>query len=254
MGGSVASAIGLGSLSSNGALLGASIGGGISGAGFSAMGGNNIFKGFLNGMVSGFVGGAIGSYIGGFGGAFMGGMSGSFTNSLLYGENFENALYSGIMGGIISYGLYNIQMRNSYNQYKKGGGEWSYKQYRKISVASQRSFAREKEFGGWIANDDVLIDSPLGRGKDFHTPSTKPNSAIGRFHTHPNSVKTGYLESHSSSDFAVASVQNVNSYVIGRENIFVFEMWKSRLGIYTSINTGLPIFRYPFYNTLWLSK
>ena len=258
VGGSVASAIGLGSLSSNGALLGASIGGavggGISGAGFSAMGGNNIFKGFLNGMVSGFVGGAIGSYIGGFGGAFMGGMSGSFTNSILYGENFENALYSGIMGGIISYGLYNIQMRNSYNQYKKGGGEWSYKQYRKISVASQRSFAREKEFGGWITNDDVLIDSPLGRGKDFHTPSTKPNSAIGRFHTHPNSVKTGYLESHSSSDFAVASVQNVNSYVIGRENIFVFEMWKSRLGIYTSTNTGLPIFRYPFYNTLWLSK
>ena len=56
VGGSVASAIGLGSLSSNGALLGASIGGavggGISGAGFSAMGGNNIFKGFLNGMES----------------------------------------------------------------------------------------------------------------------------------------------------------------------------------------------------------
>jgi len=234
--------------------IGGAIGGGISGAGFSAMGGNNIFKGFLNGMVSGFVGGAIGSYIGGFGGAFMGGMSGSFTNSLLYGENFENALYSGIMGGIISYGLYNIQMRNSYNQYKKGGGEWSYKQYRKISVASQRSFAREKEFGGWITNDDVLIDPSSGRGKDFHKPSAKPNNAIGRFHTHPNSVKADYIESHSPSDFAVASVQNVTSYVIGRENIFVFEMWKSRLGIYTSTNTGLPIFRYPFYNTLWLSK
>ena len=158
------------------------------------------------------------------------------------------------MGGIISYGLYNIQMRNSYNQYKKGGGEWSYKQYRKISVASQRSFAREKEFGGWITNDDVLIDSPLGRGKDFHKPSAKPDNAIGRFHTHPNSVKADYIESHSPSDFAVASVQNVTSYVIGRENIFVFEMWKSRLGIYTSTNTGLSIFRYPFYNTLWLSK
>ena len=259
VGGSVASAIGLGSLSSNGALLGASIGGavggGISGAGFSAMGGNNVFKGFLNGMISGFVGGAIGSYIGGFGGAFAGGMSGSFTNSILYGESFENAFYSGIIGGVISYGLYNLQMKNSYNQYKKEGGEWSYKQYRKISTASQRSFAREKEFGGWITNDDVLIDPSSGRGKDFHTPSTKPNTAIGRFHTHPNSVKAGYLESHSSSDIVTAGfVQKVDSYVIGRENIFRYDVWKYRIGAYDSTNMRLPMFRYPFYNPFWLSS
>ena len=258
-GGSVASAIGLGSLSSNGALLGASIGGavggGISGAGFSAMGGNNVFKGFLNGMISGFVGGAIGSYIGGFGGAFAGGMSGSFTNSILYGESFENAFYSGIIGGVISYGLYNLQMKNSYNQYKKEGGEWSYKQYRKISTASQRSFAREKEFGGWITNDDVLIDPSSGRGKDFHTPSTKPNSAIGRFHTHPNSVKADYIESHSPSDIVTAGfVQKVDSYVIGRENIFRYDVWKYRIGAYDSTNMRLPMFRYPFYNPFWLSS
>ena len=259
VGGSVASAIGLGSLSSNGALLGASIGGavggGISGAGFSAMGGNNVFKGFLNGMISGFVGGAIGSYIGGFGGAFAGGMSGSFTNSILYGESFENAFYSGIIGGVISYGLYNLQMKNSYNQYKKEGGEWSYKQYRKISTASQRSFAREKEFGGWITNDDVLIDPSSGRGKDFHTPSTKPNSAIGRFHTHPNSVRADYIESHSPSDIVTAGfVQKVDSYVIGRENIFRYDVWKYRIGAYDSTNMRLPMFRYPFYNPFWLSS
>ena len=49
-------------------------------------------------------------------------------------------------------------------------------------------------------------------------------------------------------------LQKVDSYVIGRENIFRYDVWKYCIGAYDSTNMRLPMFRYPFYNPFWLSS
>ena len=49
-------------------------------------------------------------------------------------------------------------------------------------------------------------------------------------------------------------LQKVDSYMIGRDNIFRYDVWKYHIRAYDSTNMRLPMFRYPFYNPFWLSS
>lgn len=93
----------------------------------------------------------------------------------------------------------------------------SYRQYRAISTAAQRSFARGKEFGGWLL-DDGGVEWRKGGGSDHIDLSPKPKNAILGFHTHPGNPATGQP---SLSDLLRGhNVHKSNMWVIGRASFY----------------------------------
>ncbi|MBW2961951.1 RHS repeat-associated core domain-containing protein [Mesonia aestuariivivens] len=216
----VATSIGASSTVGFGGLMatavGGTVGGAISGAGFAILQGENVFEGFWKGGVSGLIGGAVGSYIGGIGGAFSGGFSSSAFNAMIEGDNLGDIIKSGIIGGAISLALNHVQQRIAYSSYKNTGGKLTFKQFSKISYASQKSFARGEEYGGWILDDGSIEMWTERSGKNFIQPTKRPSNTIGEFHTHPN-LGGNWIESHSPTDINAAIDP---SYVIGRKNVW----------------------------------
>jgi RHS repeat-associated protein len=212
--------------------VGGAVGGVISGGGFAALAGGNVFDGMWKGALSGLLGGAVGSYIGGGWGAFAGGATAGGVGSALNGGDLDDILGSALLGGVVSWGSYQIQQAIGYWNYKKTGGSWSYKQYSEISLASQRSFARGKEYGGWILDNGDVEMWPIG-GKDYIDSTPMPDNAIAEFHTHPN---WGGItkEMHSKLDMKYAAAP---SYVVGRQHVWY----------YNPLIGGRP---FPFYNSL----
>ncbi len=201
------------------------------------------------GALSGFVGGGVGAYIGGGWGAFAGGAAAGGLSTALYGGDWDDITKGALIGGAVAWGGYQVQQGVSYWKYKSDGGDFTHKQFRKISVASQRSFARGKEFGGWfLENGDVLMWKP--GEKAGITPTPKPNNATGFFHSHPN-WGGSWVEMHSPVDISANnSWAKVNSYVIGRQNV-----WLQTPGASPSIlfsGSHLYFNTYP-YNYYWLS-
>jgi hypothetical protein len=224
LGGQVAAVLGNSINSAAGGLIATGIGGAtsgaISGSGFAAMSGGNIFEGFWKGAVTGFVGGSVGSYIGGGIGAFVGGAVGGAVGTALYGGDSDAIFKSALIGGVVSWGSYKVSQSYGYKNYKKDGGDLTFKQYRKISVTAQRSFSRGKEKGGWLLDNGDVDIWKTKSGKDYiEIPENKPTNAIGSFHTHPPQGPN-YVEGHSNYDILLA---NEPSTVITRKNVWYFD-------------------------------
>lgn len=211
------------------------------------------FTGAWRGAVSGMVGGGIGGYVGGFEGALVGGMSSGATGTALNGGDLNDIIRTGITGGAISLAAYQAQLGVGFMDYQSKGGSWNYRQFRKINEATQWSFGRGREQGGWITTNDVILDPPGSRASNI--PAPKPSGALARFHTHPN-WGPGWIESHSGGvpigrppgDMETTYyVQKVTSYVIGRQNMYSYSSFMYSLKNYTPVNTGVPIVRYPNY-------
>ena len=210
-----------------GAVSGGAAAGAFNGAAMAGLAGGNAIEGFWKGGVSGLVGAGVGSYIGGGVGALAGGFAGGGTSAALYGGDAGDILTSGLIGGAIAYGSYQASMFEAYQHSDKS---FNYKQFRKISVATQRSFARGREHGGWITENDVVINPKMGEidyiPNDRWAP--RPDNAIADFHTHPN-IGSGYTANFSGPD--IQSIKSgytlsqlnggpsTDHYVISRQNM-----------------------------------
>jgi len=219
-GGAVAGAIGQAAFLGSG-IVGASVGGAVSGAisgfGYSTMAAKGDVVAGLNGMwkgaVSGLAGGLVGSSIGGGIGAFAGGATSGVIGSALNGGKGGDILKAALIGGAVSYGSFEIQQAISYGLYKGGDrlfGDLKYSGFRKISVATQRSFAWGKEAGGWILNDGTVGKIAYGDGGSVTLPP-RPGNAASNFHTHPNQPNIA-MQWHGRGD--LTGETDVN-YVIG---------------------------------------
>jgi RHS repeat-associated protein len=210
-----------------GAMAGSTVSGAISGAAFTRLAGGNPLDGMWKGALSGLAGGLTSSVIGGGAGAFAGGFTSSATGAILNGAKGGDILKSELIGGALSWGSYEIQMRLSYRQYnrsaKKPFGndvDLKYSGFRKISVASQRSFAWGVEAGGWILNDGTVGKIAYG-GKDWVKMPPRPNNPIAEFHTHPQGAP--YIQHHSIDDAYAATEHRDVSYVISQRNIYRYD-------------------------------
>jgi len=202
-----------------GASVGAAVSGAVSGAAFTTLAGGNALDGMWRGALSGLAGGLTGSVIGGGIGAFAGGFTSGATGAILNGARGKDILKSAFIGGVVSWGAYEIQMGLAYRQYNRSGkpmGDLKYSGFHKISAAAQRSFAWGKEAGGWILNDGTVGEIVYGSDHSVNLPS-KPANALSNFHTHPETDPFKYQQMHSPTD--VMGEKNVN-YVIAQRNIF----------------------------------
>ena len=257
IGSSVAAGVGASVSGAFGGLLGAAAGGTAAGASsgvfMSGLTGGDPLEGLWKGGVSGLVGGSVGSYVSGGLGALTGGFAGGGTSAALYGGDAGDILTSGLIGGAIGYGSYQAQMEIGYrsSDMKVNGEPLTRKQYRGMSLAAQRSFARGKEWGGWLLEGGGIELDP-GLGTRFETNrGPMPENAVARFHTHPNigvgrvdGVPTYFPEPHSPRDIGITRyLLKVNSYVIGRQNTYRYSQFLAD-PVMTDYNSWL---RYPFY-------
>lgn len=159
-------------------------------------------------------------------------------------------LEGALIGAAISWGGYEISQSIAYRNYKKSSqefGELTRLQFDKISLAAQRSFARGKEYGGWILdNGDIEMWTGKATVKSS-TPSRRPENAIAEFHTHPR-IGGKSIESHSPDDKKAA---RVTSYVVGRQNIY---RYYSGLGLRSLIIYKTENFNVYSYNLFWLKR
>lgn len=194
-----------------GAILGGATAGAISGAGFTVLAGGNaddISENAAIGAASGAVGGALGAGIGGGGGAFIGGAAAGATGSALSGAEDEDILKSALVGGAISFGMFELQMSMAYDKYQKNPtmGELEYfGGFRKISIATQRSRAWGIEAGGNIqkngkvtglkygSSNSVLLEDDFNSRASFHThPPGKGNFPGPSWEDSRNANRRGY--------------------------------------------------------------
>jgi len=163
----------------------------VGGAGFSGLAtgwdGEAMFNGAWKGALSGFVGGGLGSAIGGGLGALAGGAGSNITSQLLH-NNGKVDWTSVAMSAGLSYGMYHA---TSYISWKWGGGnniggrDISYKQFKAMNTAYQRSRFWRREFGVYLNGDGSAKITPW---KDTHKYSVEFNTSKGNvnqtMHTH----------------------------------------------------------------------
>jgi hypothetical protein len=234
-----------------GAVAGGTVSGAFSGAGFTALAGGDPLRGMWTGAVSGLAGSLVGSGIGGGVGAFFGGATSGAVGTALNGGSGKDILKSALIGGVTSFSAYQLQQAAGYWDYKRAGGEWNYRQYYKISVVNQRSFAWGREGGGWITDKNVgkIV---YGEADNVKLPP-KPNNAKANFHTHPHNPEG--IEWHSIAD--VYGEKNIN-YVIGWENMYkhnpqTHSFYRYYTSVYTVdhlMNTLIPSLLTTYNNNL----
>jgi|GEM_PF-199445 len=227
-GGAVSSAVGTSLPVSYGGLvaggLGGATAGAISGGGFALLAGGDVLDGFWKGAVSGLAGGLVGSYIGGGAGALAGGATAGATSAALSGGSWEDIGLSALIGGGMSYGIFELQTSINYAKYmetdgKLPGAQLTKNQFRVISRSMQRSFSRGKEYGGWLMEDGSVQMFPEGSNHAI-SPGLKPEGARSMFHTHP-STGSNWLPSHSPDDLVNNKyIWKTMSWVYGRQNIY----------------------------------
>ncbi len=225
--------------------IGGATAGAISGFGFNALAGGNPIDGFWKGAVSGLAGGALGGYISGGAGAFVGGSTSSLINTALNGGDAKDILKSAAIGGVVAWGAYQTQQAINFKAHGQG---FSRKQFNTMTRATQKSFTRGKEYGGWLlANGSIEMWQPGHRSGI--TPTARPSNAVGFFHTHPN-AGPNWIEPHSGADIAFNnSVARVNSYVIGRSN-FYLQVPHGQSTLLSGNHYFNPYIFNPFYNSI----
>jgi len=136
-----------------------------------------------------------------------------------------------------------------YAKYKNAGGDWNYNQYRAVSVSAQRSFARTQERGVWILDNGKVKTWPIGTRDGIDMPGM-PLNAKEYVHTHPN---LNGVEMHSASDiYNNNNYFKLNSYVIGRQNVYLQQPMGNSLLLYPNTNFNpYPYNYYPFSYYKW---
>jgi len=223
-------------------LIGATVGGAASGA-VSGLGNgllisgmtnnwnlNTIWKSTWTSSLSGLVGGGIGSYIGGTLGAISGGaIAGGLHSGLNEGE-IDDIILAAVVGGAISGAAYELQMLYGYTQYNNGEkplGKLTYGGFRKISVATQRAFARNQEASGVIDNDGNVGKIKYGTKTSTELPLNLQANERAGFHTHQ---WTNYVQEYHSYPEDYLRYTN---YVIGWKNIYTYDISKIAGMIFT---------------------
>ncbi len=210
-------------------VAGSAVRGGISGGGFAALAeqivGEGIWKGAVAGAVGGFTQGAVG---GGFGAALVRAAAGATSAALYYRPIGPSAL----AGAATSYASYEISTALGYSSYRDSGKKFlSYKQFRAVSFAAQRSFFWGKEYGGWFLRDGGVEMWPRGT-KDSILPTAMPQNAVEEFYTHPstgNFFGRSYYPDHSPAEiWGFAGFGR--SFVVERNNIY---------GLNSSVNSQI---------------
>ena len=241
------------------AATGGAVAGAASGLGFGVLNASMtgqwdagaIFKGMGVGALTGLVQGGLSSYIGGTAGALVGGAASGAVGSALNGGKWSDVLISAAIGAGVSAGAYEISMGVGYARYKNSGGDWTYNQYRNVSVASQRSFARGQERGGWILDNGKVQMWPTGTSESIN-PTGMPPNAKASFHTHPN-WGGNYIEMHGPGDiYNNNNFFRIDSYVIGRQNVYLQQYLHNPLLLYPNTNFNpYPYSYYPFWQWKW---
>ncbi|NLR63312.1 RHS repeat-associated core domain-containing protein [Chitinophaga varians] len=222
--------------------IGGAVGGGLSGLGFSALSGSeNIWGAVGTGMLTGAIGGAAGSYIGGGGGALVSGFASGTIGNALGGGDFGSILKAGLIGAATSWGVYQLSTSINYKAYSKltdPGAKLTRKQFAIISKLVQRSFARGKEYGGFVNADGTVTWSKGGKSTMTGYEEARHADAKFSFHTHPNNGHS-WVHEHSGThpvtsysmgktlyqgDIQVDKIDGLNSLVISRSNVFYHDL------------------------------
>ena len=178
------------------AWLAGAVGGAVGGCGFSGLSTNWDAKSMLNGTwrgtLSGFIGGGIGSAIGGGWGAFAAGFASSGVNSALNGGDVRQIGLSSLLGGVLSYGSYELV---SYIAYSKANLEInstkiSYRQFKTMQADYQRSRFWRKEYGGILTKNGGVVRTskrysfmvPFSRGNIID--ASNDGGVLATYHTH----------------------------------------------------------------------
>ena len=225
--GAIAASTSFGAIGSG--LAAAAVSGAVSGAanglGFAVLNGSLTgqwnFNGVWQGAVSGFIGGGLGSYVGGTGGALLGGAASGAIGTALNGGKWSDILISAAFGAVTSAASYEISMGVEYAKYNKGGkvfGDLKYSGFRKMSVATQRSFARNQEAIGWILEDGTVSKINLCERYKSKSPP-RPINARSLFHTHQQ-VGNPYLH-HSMED--MSATKTIDNHVITAKTIYTYD-------------------------------
>ena len=263
LGSSVAAGVGASVSGAFGGLLGAAAGGTAAGASsgvfMSGLTGGDPLEGLWKGGVSGLVGGSVGSYISGGVGGLAGGFAGGGTSAALYGGDAGDILTSGLIGGAIAYGSYQASM---FEAYQRSDKSFNYRQFRKLSYAAQKSFARGREHGGWITEDDVILNPKMGEKATIPPDrwAPRPGKVATQFHTHPNrggDYSPNFSNFGEKSDIQSMKImyltdqqlgQQTNFMVVSRQNSYRL----SGFGAFNNIpasQRNYGFYRYPFFQS-----
>ena len=230
-----------------GSAVGGAAGGAVAGGGFAGLAGQDPMAGLWKGAVAGFAGGGLGAYIGGGAGSFVGGFTGSSINSALHGADLSSSLQSGLIGGATAFGAHHLTTYLNYQQLPQKS--WmSYKQFRAMSTAAQKSFARGREFGGWLLEGGGVEMWKPGSRSGI-TPTAVPDNVLMSFHTHPN-AGGNWNPDFSPPDIDYNIANNVSEYVISRQTVYAH----SPPGRFT-FNLGSNHRYSPYkFNSLWWER
>jgi RHS repeat-associated protein len=251
LGESLSSVTGAGTYAS---AIGSGIGSLVNSGGWAVMNGADgwdVTKFMLNSLASGSVGGGVSAYVGGSSGAFAGGYLSRAVNGILQGESIDLSLHkNSILTGGMSVLGDELQRGAAYLNYQSSGGNFSYSQFRQISIASQRSFSQGREYGGWILGNGSVKMWPPGEQAGI-SPTTMPKNATGFFHTHPNmglsSSGSTWVEQHSPADIAANNTHfKTLSYVIGRNNVWIQQYNQSPSILYNSSANMFNVYPHRF--------
>jgi RHS repeat-associated protein len=228
---STALSAGVGGLISGGSFAGASFvaaasGGALSG-GFSGglnayIDGTDVGDGIWKGAVSGAASSIVSGGVGGTLGAFLGGATGGGIAAALNGGSPGEIIQSAVISGVVSAGIYEVQMASNYS---RGSSGLKYGAYRRVQAAIGRANFWESEASWYEMQDGSITGLKYGGGKGVN-PRPAPSSGVKyEAHTHPNGGKgyawsgpsdaAGYQKTGGGYDFKVYGYDG-NSYIVSR--------------------------------------
>ena len=228
---SALASIGISALGGAAYLAGAA-GGAIGGAGFRGLSSDwdkaAMLDGLWKGALSGAAGGLVGSAIGGGLGAFCGGSVSSCINSVLNQSSFEEVLKSAIIGGLLSYGCYELLSYIGWTSSGKRMGtvDISFRQYKAMQSDFQRSRFWHKEYGGYLMKDGSINRFPAEWRHEYGIgPIDGPESnipmiedAMAIYHTHWDTPNKTIMVDYYGRDVSKLSIEEIHSAIEIHQN------------------------------------
>jgi RHS repeat-associated protein len=234
------SALGIFGAGAIGAAAGGAVAGAISGASFSSLSGakgEDALVAGVKGGITGMVGGGLGALTGGYLGSIIGGFAGGYVGTgLQSGDWGRQAIINGGIGGTLSLATYSMSQEVARRSYVKSGGKLNRAQWNIVSIQSQRSFARNREWGAYFTKNGGIKSWGFSKSSSGFTSSEIPQNTseyVGEIHTHPN----GFVSQTSQRQFPYFS--RTDSDYIGTRNSFML-----------SQNDGLKSFDLDLANSL----
>lgn len=171
------------------------------------------------------IGAMAGSYIAGTGGAFASGALSSTIYGALTGQAPGRIAVNAAISGGLSAAAYRIDLAEGYAAFNEEHGDvLSREQFMGISKVAQASFARGREWGGWLSNEGgIAINERMGGAHESVAPPLQPSEPgtwSRQFHTHPGARRNGgvgaYDPEHSRDDRTWSKLGGYSSLVINR--------------------------------------